>query len=237
MMTAKTSNGTPSDNAAGAPPRMNGFARLAVSPWMWLTLVTLGLAVALVYRQMHKHATPQLPVLGQIPVFSLSDQHGKPVTGNDYRGKVWIADFIFLGCTQSCPKLTGRMASLQERIGSREQQRGEPLPIKLVSFSVDPTNDTPERLQAYADKFKADGSRWSFLTGQNEDVDKIVVQGFKMQYGKVDEGAGVFAIMHGDWFILVDAKGNLRGYYESSEPAQIEKLMSDAERLVDDSQG
>jgi protein SCO1/2 len=61
-----------------------------------------------------------------------------------------------------------------------------------------------------------------------------VVKGFKMQYGKADESAGVFGIMHGDWFVLVDAEGRIRGYYDSSDTGQLDKLMLDAERLVND---
>jgi len=204
--------------------------RLATSPWIWMACVTFGFSAVFLVN-LRKRQPPELPRLGQIPSFTLTDQSGQTVTGKSFEGKTWIADFIFLGCQQSCPTLTARMRDLQQSI----ERAPEKNPIRFVSFSVDPMNDTPERLHAYATKFKANEATWSFLTGQNEDVDKIVVQGFKMQYGRAkDDATGVFDIMHGDWFILVDGKGNIRGYYDSSEPDVLAKLTADAKRLADE---
>jgi len=218
--------------------------RIATSPWMWMMLVTLGFSIVFIYNVRRRTHAPDLPRLGQIPTFQLTDQHAEPLTGQSLQGKVWIADFIFLGCQQSCPKLTSRMQTLQEKIEAKPSLDGK---VKLVSFSVDPENDTPERLLAYANQWKAHDKTWSFLTGKNEDVDAIVVQGFKMQYGKVSAAAsasgpsadklaanGVFEIMHGDWFILVDGKGAIRGYYDSSEQPALDKLFDDASTLASD---
>ena len=216
---------------AGDLPKGKGTAqRVLTSPWIWMAFVTFGFSVVFLIN-LHRRKPPELPRLGQIPLFTLTDQQGNVVTGESYLGKTWIADFIFLGCQQSCPTLTARMRDLQQSIEKTPQKN----PIRFVSFSVDPSNDTPERLHAYAVKFKANEASWSFLTGQNEDVDKIVVQGFKMQYGRAkDDATGVFDIMHGDWFILVDGKGLIRGYYDSSDPMMMDKLAADAKRLADD---
>ena len=220
--------------------------RIATSPWMWMMFVTLGFSIVFIYNVRRRVHPPDLPQLGQIPAFQLTDQRAQPVTGQTFASKVWIADFIFLGCQQSCPKLTGRMHALQDRIEAKPELKDK---VKLVSFSVDPENDTPDRLLAYANQWKADDKTWSFLTGKNEDVDAIVVQGFKMQYGKVSTAAsasaspemaaklaadGVFEIMHGDWFILVDGKGAIRGYYDSSEQPALDKLFGDASTLASD---
>jgi protein SCO1/2 len=237
-MSAKSDNGetvAASDAAivsgAGELSKGKGTAqRVLTSPWIWMAIVTLGFSIVFLIN-LNKRKPPELPRLGQIPLFTLTDQQGHTVTGDSYQGKVWIADFVFLGCQQSCPTLTTRMHDLQQSI-EKEQQKN---PIRFVSFSVDPANDTPQRLHDYAVKFKANEATWSFLTGQNEDVDKIVVQGFKMQYGRTkDEATGVFDIMHGDWFILVDGKGIIRGYYDSSDAMMMDKLAADAKRLAAD---
>jgi protein SCO1/2 len=216
---------------AGDLPKGRGLAvRVVTSPWIWMAIVTFGFSVVFLVN-LYRRKPPELPRLGQIPLFTLTDQQGHTVTGDSYQGKVWIADFVFLGCQQSCPTLTARMHDLQASIEKAPQKN----PIRFVSFSVDPANDTPERLHDYAVKFKANEATWSFLTGQNEDVDKIVVQGFKMQYGRTkDEATGVFDIMHGDWFILVDGKGIIRGYYDSSDSMMLDKLAADAKRLATD---
>ena len=74
----------------------------------------------------------------------------RPVKLDDLRGQVWIADFIFTGCQSACPMLTSRMRSLQNHLEEREHALGRALPVRLVSFSVDPEVDTPDKLLAYA---------------------------------------------------------------------------------------
>lgn len=199
--------------------------------WLWIGMIVsiAVLSILMVLGMMYRNRPPPLPVLASIPHFTLTNERSQPVTHETMRGKVWIADFIFLGCQASCPKLTARMVTLQEKIEARR------LPVRLVSFSVDPDNDTPQKLAEYGAKWKANAEIWSFVSGKSADLDAIVVQGFKMQYGKVDEGAGVFGIMHGDWFVLIDGQGRIRGYYDSGEGGQLEKLILDAERLASDS--
>ena len=73
----------------------------------------------------------------------------KYLTSASLEGKVWVANFIFTRCPNICPKFTAKMGTLQDR--SKAQ-----LPaLKLVSFTVDPENDTPEVLAAYGEKFHA----------------------------------------------------------------------------------
>src|SRR5271169_3584564 len=134
----------------------------------------LGLAVvlALVARSMRPRAP--LPVLGQIPTFELTDQAGAPFSGDAMAGHVQVVDFVFTRCPSSCPRLTARMGELQARLAKDRSD------ARLVSFSVDPENDTPPVLAAYAAKAGADLARWTFVTGPADDVTRAVVLGFKM---------------------------------------------------------
>jgi hypothetical protein len=96
--------------------------------------------------------------------------------------------------------------------------------VKLVSFSVNPENDNPEVLKAYAKKFDADTRQWIFLTGSREAITDIVVKSFKM--GDINE-----PIFHSSYFTLVDKQGQIRGYYDSSEPKNIDKIIHDLKQL------
>ncbi|GAC1572628.1 MAG: hypothetical protein NVS3B20_04500 [Polyangiales bacterium] len=226
-MTEREPSIPPAEKASPTSGKPSAASSGPSGNWIWLGLLVsiftlFGVMAIGIHR---RNQPPRLPVLGTIPRFSLVDQHAQPVRDDTMRGKVWIADFIFLGCQASCPKLTGRMAGLQDRIEAKQSG------IQLVSISVDPENDTPQKLAEYAAKWKAHDARWTFLSGKSAELDRIVVQGFKMQYGKVDEGAGVFGIMHGDWFVLVDAEGAIRGFYDSDEPGQLDRLMHDADQL------
>lgn len=161
-----------------------------------------------------------LPVLIELPDFSLTDQQGKTVGKRDLLGKVWVANFIYSGCGDVCPMLTQKMKGLQE--ATAEFGGG----IQLVSFTVDPENDTPERLKAYAEAFQADPERWFFLTGRMEEIEKTVVGGFKIGM----ERSSAFQIMHGERFVLVDRQGRIRGFFDAND-AGLKSLKTGLQKL------
>jgi protein SCO1/2 len=189
---------------------------------MGLALV-LALTLALVARAMRPQ--PPLPVLGAVPAFHLVDQRGAPYGHGAMAGHVSVVDFVFTRCPSSCPRLTARMGELQARL------KRDGSDARLVSFSVDPENDTPPVLAAYAAKAGADPARWTFVTGPVDDVSRAVVLGFKMSAAKVYSGANDYDVTHGDWFVLTDGAGGIRGYYPTDEQADFEKLVTDVERL------
>ncbi|HEY8087560.1 MAG TPA: SCO family protein [Polyangiaceae bacterium] len=185
--------------------------------------IALALGVALVARSMRP--APPLPVLGAVPAFHLADEKGAPYESGAMAGHVQVVDFIFTRCPSSCPRLTARMGELQARLAKDRSD------ARLVSFSVDPENDTPPVLAAYAAKAGADLARWTFVTGPADDVTRAVVLGFKVSAAKVATGANDYDVTHGDWFVLVDRAGAIRGYYPTEEQADFERLVRDTERL------
>jgi protein SCO1 len=160
------------------------------------------------------------PTLLEVPAFTLTSQRGEPHGSEQLAGKVWIANFVFTRCPTVCPLLTTQMARLTERL--------EDTPVRFVSFSVDPANDSPEVLAAYAEEHGADTERWSFLTGDNGALEAVVVQGLRVHIGERDERGN---ILHGTHFVLVDGSGHIRGYYQSN-PGGLDDLVRDARQLV-----
>jgi len=146
------------------------------------------------------------PTLLPVPVFELTSQAGQPFGSEQLRGDVWIANFIFTNCPTICPTLTSQMKELTETLSDT--------PVRYVSFSVDPENDTPAVLTDYAEERGADTTRWTFLTGANETVEEVVVRGLRMRMGEEPDETG--NILHGSHFVLVDGTGTIRGYYESN---------------------
>jgi cytochrome oxidase Cu insertion factor (SCO1/SenC/PrrC family) len=170
-----------------------------------------------------------LPRLGEVPAFALTDQAGQPLLTRDLDGKVWVADFIFTSCSQVCPRLTGEMAKLQRYLINR----GADGRVRLVSITVDPERDTPERLAAYAAGFQADARVWKFATGPMHEVEDAVVRGFKMGMEKERDESDGFAIVHGTRLVLVDGKRAIRGYYDAADAMQMEKLRVDLQLLLE----
>jgi protein SCO1/2 len=136
---------------------------------------------------------------------------------------VWIANFIFTSCTMVCPRLTADMAKVQTHLRNRG------VAARIVSFSVDPETDTPQKLKAYGEKFGARFDTWSFLTGPEKAIERTVVDGFKTAMSRGD--VGDFDVVHGSKFVLVDKQSRIRGYYDSTDPAETAKLLTDAEEL------
>lgn len=166
------------------------------------------------------YATEELPVLGRVPEFSLTDQHGRAVTRADLDGESWIADFIFTHCAGQCPMMSERMRAVQEALKG--------VPVRLVSFTVDPDNDTPQILASYAMHYGA-GERWRFLTGEREAIWRLAREGFRV--GVEDGGTVEEPVTHSIRLILVDARGGIRGYYDATDEAAVARLIRDAKRI------
>jgi protein SCO1/2 len=196
---------------------------------------SLLLSAAIVaYRHHGAQASAPLPVLTHLEPFSLVDQHGRSVTLGDLGGKPFVADFIFTGCQAACPMLTSKMRSLQQHLEAREKSSGHEMPVRLVSFSVDPEVDTPEKLAAYAEKWNADERRWLFLTGPLAEVNRAVTRGMKIAFQKGGADTSAFDVMHGERFVLVDATGNVRGYFEA-DPEGMDRIKDAIDSLVSES--
>jgi protein SCO1/2 len=188
-------------------------------------VATLALAFVVLVGRRKMADTAPASGLGQVPSFEMPDQLGRPVSDRSLRGQALVVDFFFASCTTSCPMLTARMASVERAIETGEQQHGRRLPAHLVSITLDPENDTPEVLRQYAERYGADAERWSFLSGRSADLDRVVVQGFKTTFHRADPSAGIATIMHGEWLVLVDARGAIRGYFAASDPERMAGLV------------
>lgn len=164
----------------------------------------------------------ELPVWGELPSFSLSDQNAEPFGSEDLRGMVWVADFVFTSCPTRCPLLTSEMARIQSEIQSQGWDD-----VRLVSISIDPGTDTPETLAAYAKKYRADASLWRFLTGPREAVWNLSVDGFKLPVADATNPGISGPFLHSDKFVLADRLGQIRGYYDALDSEQLTRLIDD----------
>ena len=163
---------------------------------------------------------------GTVPDFSLIERTGRRVSLKDLRGKVWIADFIYTTCKDTCPMQSAEMSKLQDAWSDRSQ-------LQFVSFSVDPDHDTPEVLTEYARNFRADGNRWLFLTGDKAQISGLVQDGFRLSAAPVTEsGSEDSVILHSPRFVLIDKAAQIRGYYDSREQDALARLKKDVLTLI-----
>lgn len=151
----------------------------------------------------------------KIPNSPVTDQDGKLLDfyTDLIKGKTVAINFIFTTCTASCPPLTATFRKVQQDSG----QRG--LDIKLISISVDPTVDTPERLHAFAEKYNA-GPGWTFVTGNKGEIDSLL------------KGLGVAISSKNDHTPMIMIGNDVVDYwtraYGLSSPTKLVDLISDA---------
>jgi len=177
----------------------------------------LVLVVALVAcsRQAQK-----LEVFGDIPQFELVAQNGQPFHSQVLAGKIWVADFIYTTCPGPCPRMTSQMREVQDAVSKIPD-------VRIVSFTIDPANDTPPVLAAYAKVHGASPSIWYFLTGPVPTLQMLDRDAFKL--GNIDG-----TLQHSTRFVVVDGQGRIRGYYDTSEPSAIQKVIADLRALAAD---
>jgi cytochrome oxidase Cu insertion factor (SCO1/SenC/PrrC family) len=168
-----------------------------------------------------------LRVYTQVPPFELIERSGQTVSLDSLRGGIWIADFIFTRCGGTCPTMSRSMKSVQASISHNPHLWPAP---RLVSITVDPEWDTPERLARYAERFEADSEGWLFLTGKYAEIQQLAREGFLVgvQEGHDDP---LEPIIHSQSLILVDHRGRVRGYYDGTDPAAVRLLLADVMRL------
>jgi protein SCO1 len=142
--------------------------------------------------------------IGAVADFTLTDQEGRPVSRSQLLGKAWVASFIFTRCATLCPQVCATLAQLQDQIKTEPD-------VRLVSFSVDPDEDTPAVLKKYAARFGANPERWLFLTGKREKVYDLVGKSFLLGVQQNEGPARTPGneVTHSSKLVLVDRKGRL----------------------------
>ena len=165
-------------------------------------------------------------LLGWSPAFELTDQNGDRFSSTHLAGKPWVANFMFTRCTATCPRQTALLRAVQDRI----KKEGKPDRIHIVSFTVDPANDTPQVLKAYAESFGANDRIWKFLTGSVAEIrDAVSRKGFKLAVD-VDQN-NPNRIQHSPLFVLIDPYHRVRGLYNSQSPTAVSELIADIAAL------
>jgi len=147
---------------------------------------------------------PDLPILYDVPAFTLTSERGEPFSSEALKGQVWLADFIFTNCPGPCLRMSAQMKKFQSQ-------------ARLVSFTVDPQRDTPPVLAAYARRYQADPSRWTFLTGPLDQLNYLSRTVFKIGDIEAD-------LTHSTRLILVDRQMRIRGFFDSADADDMVKL-------------
>ena len=139
----------------------------------------------------------------KVPEFKLINQEKKEITNQDLLGFNYIVNFFFTSCPTICPTTTLNLIELQNKINKYEINN-----FKIISVSVDPENDTPQKLKEYAISMNIDLSNWEFLTGSQQEIYDLVKSGFSLSVGQDSLAPG--GVFHSSSITIVDDEGYLR---------------------------
>lgn len=158
----------------------------------------------------------------QIADFKLLNQNGQTITEEDYKDKIYIADFFFTTCPSICPIMTEHMVEIQKAIIDDPK-------VLLLSHSVTPEIDSVPVLKQYALKKGVIDSKWNLVTGDKKQIYELARKSYLV--AKDDGDGGPFDMIHTENFVLVDSKKRIRGFYDGTDPKDIEKLLEDLKIL------
>jgi protein SCO1/2 len=150
-------------------------------------------------------------VLGQVANFTLTNQDGQATSLAALTNHVWVADIIFTRCAGPCPRMTAQMRSLQGLLPPDSA-------AKLVTLTTDPDFDSPAVLKKYGERFGADFSRWTFLTGSKAEIAGLASDSLKLSAVPVkpeDRLNDADLFIHTTIFVAVDKHAQLRGIFET----------------------
>ena len=158
----------------------------------------------------------------KIADFSLINQNGENITQEDYKDKIYVADFFFTRCQSICPIMTSNMAKIQMKFKEDNS-------IMFLSHSVTPIMDSIPVLREYADMKGVIDSKWNVTTGDKKHIYELARKSY---FAVVDEGdGGDQDFIHTENFVLVDKKRQIRGYYDGTNEEEMTELVEDIKLL------
>ena len=158
----------------------------------------------------------------KIADFSLTNQNGKTITQADYKDKIYVADFFFTTCQTICPIMTDNMEKIQKEIMNDDE-------VMLLSHSVTPEIDTVEQLKKYAIKKGVNDKKWNLVTGDKGEIYRLARKSYLAV--KDDGMPDDYGMVHTENFMLIDKKGQIRGYYDGTKTEDITTLLKDIKKL------
>jgi protein SCO1/2 len=211
--------------------------------YLLLFALLLGPGLILIFLSKSDHSFKTLPYFGNkevinavvgtdvpdtlyhsVPDFSFTNQFGENTTMEDFEGDIMVVDFFFTTCPTICPIMTKQMARLQWMLEDAAYDD-----VSFLSHTVNPNNDTPEILLAYGQEEGADFEKWTFVTGDQEEIFEQGFQGYLLSTQEDSGAPGGF--LHSSMFVLVDRDRHIRGFYDGTSSKEVDDLVTDIKML------
>jgi len=203
---------------------------------VFIMLVFGSWAVPKIIQKLKKK--DNLMTFEKVPHFEFTNQNGKIISNNFYKGKVYVVEFFFTTCPTICPKMNTSLLKIQQTY------LGNPN-FGIASITINPKHDTPEVLKKYEIEKSITSKNWNLLTGDKDSIYALANHGFKLYAGEDSTATGGFK--HSGLFALIDKKGYIRSrvvkkggfenplkYYDGLDPKQVHMLKEDIDILLNE---
>ncbi|ANQ48655.1 SCO family protein [Flammeovirga yaeyamensis] len=178
-----------------------------------------------IYNLKSVNCTPnEIDGVHRIPEFEFLNQDSTKFSNKNLEGSIYVADFFFTSCPDICKAMTSSMLRVQERFKNEKE-------LQLVSFSIDPSYDTPKVLSSYAERHGIDTNRWNLLTGDKQTIMDLGQCGFYITAKEVMTGKSA-SLSHSDKLILVDKQKRIRGIYSGTDQDDVKRLLTEISLLL-----
>lgn len=158
-----------------------------------------------------------------IPAFSLLNQDSTLINQDQFKGKVYVADFFFTSCTTICPTMHRNLKTVYEQYKDNPE-------VMFLSHTIDFKYDKPSVLKKYVQKLGVDGNKWQFVYGNKEEVYRLAEHDYLVAVQ--EDSTARDGYIHQGWLVLIDKEKRMRGAYDGTKTDQVEQLKKDIAILL-----
>jgi len=177
---------------------------------------------------------PELLRIGKghtIGAFKFLNQNSHWITELEMQDKVSVVEYFFTSCKSICPIMNTQMQRIQNKFSDTED-------FRIFSFTVDPDVDTVAQMKRYASAHGANSRQWHFLTGEKSALYNLARRSFFILKPAEAQNLGDAGsdFIHTNNFVLIDQKLRIRGYYDGTNPKEVDRLILHIEQLLNSPQ-
>jgi protein SCO1/2 len=155
--------------------------------------------------------------------FKLISQDNQTISFPADSHHITVVNFFFSRCPSFCTDMNKQMEELSFKFSKNRL-------LQFYSITVDPEYDTPAVLKKYAGLFKERTAKWQLLTGDQKEIFKLAKEDFLVD--ALRDTTAEVNFIHSPMLILIDPQKRIRGYYDSANKEEVEKLTDEIKVLI-----
>lgn len=167
-----------------------------------------------------------LPIYGnenhKISTFSFTNQLNEPFISTDHDNKIWVVNYFFTSCPSICPKMMKNIQEVHDLVRSEKD-------ILLLSLTVDPKRDTPERLKQYSENYNLNHNSWQLLTGAKKELYLLARKSFLIS--ATDGGGDEDDFIHSENIVIIDKNKKIRSIINGTDPDADREILKVISRI------